>query len=111
MSTKIFNKPRPQELLTNKPSHGGSYRMDQSTELILEARKRKRQAGSDSSNLGSFILEAIALAVSVALAAFLLMWIVCAGNEPKASSLAFCGAMWSFGGLMALCGMILVRKR
>lgn len=106
---RLFDSPPAQELLTRAPSHGGSYRLDQSTELILEARRRKRQAGSDLS-VWPTVLECLALVISVALAAFLLLWIVCAGNDPKASSWAFSASLWAFSGLMVVCGVIGARK-
>lgn len=106
---RLFNRPEPKTLL-GQPKPGGCYRLDKSTELILEARRRKRRTGSDPDSLGQTLLEAIALAVCLALAAFVLLWIICAGNEPKASSEAFCGALWAFGGLMVVCGIILTRN-
>lgn len=105
---RSFNFPPAREILSRGHSYGGSYRLDKSTEAILEARRRKRAARSDPAGFTQVLLETLALATSVALAVFLLLWVVCSGNEPEASSWAFCASLWAFAALMGICGVILL---
>lgn len=105
---RIFSTPAPKELFPQSTPNG-CYRLDKSTEAILEARQRKRQS-AQSSNWQQPALEVLALVVSVALAVFLCLWAVCAGNDPKTSAWAFCASLWAFAGLMGVCGVILAVK-
>jgi hypothetical protein len=107
---RSFSSPPAQELLTRGKSHGGSYRLDNSTALILEARRLKRQA-SDSGTWTPFILETLSFAFSLALAMSFLFWVALTGNDEKAASVAFSAMLLTFCGLVLSVVAIVVRNR
>jgi hypothetical protein len=86
----------PKELYTRPKSHGGWYKAN------LDDPKPHTAA-----DLCQFLLECLALGISLALGVSLFFWIVLSSAEPKLADRAFYWGLWSFCGLCLVSGLIL----